>query len=98
MREQEREFNFNMRYFDELKKSMEYLGSKKDTLFIGQAVEVPGTAMSNTLKNIDKKKLVELPVAEDMQMGMTLGMSFEGLVPIRAGFMFQRSFFLNCEK
>ena len=57
MQEQEREFNFNMKYFDELKKSMEYLGSKKDTLFIGQAVEVPGTAMSNTLKNIDKKKI-----------------------------------------
>ena len=82
MREQEREFNFNMKYFDELKKSMEYLGNKKDTLFIGQAVEVPGTAMSNTLKNIDKKKLVELPVAEDMQMGMTLGLAMDKNVPI----------------
>ena len=51
----EREFNFNMKYFDELKRSMEYLGNKKDTLFIGQAVEVAGTAMSNTLKNINKK-------------------------------------------
>ena len=73
---------FNMKYFDELKKSMEYLGSKKDTLFIGQAVEVPGTAMSNTLKNIDKKKLLELPVAEDMQMGMTLGLAMDKNVPI----------------
>ena len=82
MREQEREFNFNMKYFDELKKSMEYLGGKKDTLFIGQAVEVPGTAMSNTLKNIDKKKLVELPVAEDMQMGMTLGLAMDRNVHI----------------
>ena len=54
MLEQEREFNFNMKYFDELKKSMEYLGGKKDTLFIGQAVEVPGTAMSNTLKILIK--------------------------------------------
>ena len=58
-----------------LKKSMEYLRKKKDTIFIGQAVEVPGTAMSNTLKNINKKKLLELPVAEEMQMGMTLGIS-----------------------
>jgi pyruvate/2-oxoglutarate/acetoin dehydrogenase E1 component len=82
MQEQEREFNFNMKYFDELKKSMEYLGSKKDTLFIGQAVEVPGTAMSNTLKNINKNKLVELPVAEDMQMGMTLGLAMDKNVPI----------------
>ncbi len=82
MQGQEKEFSFKMKYFDELKKSMEYLGNKKDTLFIGQAVEVPGTAMSNTLKNIDKKKLLELPVAEDMQMGMTLGLAMDKNIPI----------------
>ena len=71
-----------MKYFDELKKSMEFLGSKKNTIFIGQAVEVPGTAMSNTLKNINKKKLLELPVAEDMQMGMSLGLAMDKNVPI----------------
>ena len=38
-----------------LKKSMHFLASKKNTIFIGQAVEVPGTAMSNTLKGISKK-------------------------------------------
>jgi|TARA_B110000914_G_C15459910_1_gene445315 pyruvate/2-oxoglutarate/acetoin dehydrogenase E1 component len=70
------------KYFDELKRSMDFLGSKKNTLFIGQAVEVPGTAMSNTLKSIKKKKLLELPVAEDMQMGMTLGLAMDGNVPI----------------
>jgi pyruvate/2-oxoglutarate/acetoin dehydrogenase E1 component len=71
-----------MRYFSELKRSMEYLGKKKNTIFIGQAVEVPGTAMSNTLKDIKKKKLLELPVAEDMQMGMTLGLAMDKNVPI----------------
>ena len=71
-----------MSYFGELKRSMEFLGLKKDTLFIGQAVEVPGTAMSNTLKKIKKNKLLELPVAEDMQMGMTLGLAMDKYVPI----------------
>lgn len=71
-----------MRYFNELKKSMNYLGSKKDTIFIGQAVEVPGTAMSNTLKDIKKKKLLELPVTEEMQMGMTLGLAMDKNVTI----------------
>ena len=71
-----------MKYFDELKKSMEYLGKKKDIIFIGQAVEVPGTAMSNTLKEIKKNKLLELPVAEDMQMGVTLGLAMDGNVPV----------------
>ena len=70
------------KYFNELKKSMSYLGSKKNTIFIGQAVEVPGTAMYKTLKNVSKKKLLELPVAEEMQMGMTLGLAMDGNVPI----------------
>ena len=38
--------------------------------------------MSNTLKNINKKKLLELPVAEDMQMGMSLGLAMDKNVPI----------------
>jgi len=70
------------KYFDELKKSMDFLGSQKDTIFIGQAVEVPGTAMSNTLSNVPKKKLLEIPVAEEMQMGMTLGLAMDGNIPI----------------
>ena len=69
-------------YFDELKKSMNFLGSQKNTIFIGQAVEVPGTAMSNTLSDVSKNKLLELPVAEEMQMGMTLGLAMDGNIPI----------------
>ena len=38
-----------MKYFDELKRSMTWLGSQEDTLFLGQAVEYEGTAMTNTL-------------------------------------------------
>ena len=71
-----------MKYFDELKKSMEWLGQQEDTLFLGQAVEYPGTAMTNTLTEIDKSKLLEIPVNEDMQMGITLGMALNGTVPI----------------
>ena len=83
MRELEKEFNFNfMKYFDELKKSMNYLASNDKTVFIGQAVEVPGTAMSNTLTEINKKKLIELPVAEEMQMGITTGLSLNGDIPV----------------
>ena len=42
-----------MKYFKELKRSMNYLAENKKTVFIGQAVEVPGTAMSDTLKDIN---------------------------------------------
>ena len=64
-----------MKYFDELKRSMDWLAEQPDTLFLGQAVEYPGTAMTNTIKDVDKSKLLEMPVNEDMQMGMTLGMA-----------------------
>ena len=45
-----------LKYFSELKRSMEYLANKK-TLFIGQAVQYPGTAMYNTLSTISKTKV-----------------------------------------
>jgi len=71
-----------MSYFDELKRSMEFLSKNTKTIFIGQSVEVPGTAMFNTLKNIDSKKKLELPVAEEMQMGITIGMLMSGYIPV----------------
>jgi pyruvate/2-oxoglutarate/acetoin dehydrogenase E1 component len=71
-----------MKYFLELKRAMEYLGQQPDTVFIGQAVEYPGTAMSNTLKDVDQSKLLEMPVAEEMQMGMSVGIALSGKVPV----------------
>ena len=71
-----------MKYFDELKKSMLYLAKNEKTIFIGQAVEVPGTAMSNTLKEIDIDKRIELPVAEELQMGISIGFALNGNIPI----------------
>jgi pyruvate/2-oxoglutarate/acetoin dehydrogenase E1 component len=71
-----------MKYFDELKKSMDWLAGKDDTLFLGQAVEYAGTAMTNTLKDVDRKKLLEMPVNEDMQMGISIGMALNKSVPI----------------
>lgn len=82
-----------VKYFDELKRSMEYLATDPRTLFIGQAVAVPGTAMSNTLKDIDPTRLLELPVAEEMQMGMTTGLALAGMVPVS---LFPRWNFLLC--
>ena len=64
-----------MAYFDELTKAMSWLGSQEDTIFVGQAVEYPGTAMFNTLKSVPAAKKLELPVFEDTQMGLSLGMA-----------------------
>lgn len=70
------------KYMDELTRSMEYLGKFDNTIFIGQSVEVAGTAMRNTLLNVDEGKLVEMPVDEDFQMGIATGMAITGLIPI----------------
>ena len=71
-----------MQYFNELKRSMKYLSNNKKVIFLGQAVQCPGTAISETLKNINKKKLLELPVAEEMQMGLSIGLMMKGYVPV----------------
>lgn len=82
-----------MKYFDELKRSMDFLAQDPRTVFLGQAVAVPGTAMTNTLKDVPRERLIELPVAEEMQMGMTTGMALAGQVPVS---IFPRWNFLLC--
>ena len=71
-----------MKYFDEMKSSMEWLARDPRTVFIGQAVEVPGTAMSNTVKDIPIARRIELPVAEELQMGMSIGLALQGQIPV----------------
>lgn len=71
-----------MKYFDEIKRSMDWLAEKPDTVFLGQAVEYPGTAMTNTLSGVSKNKLIEMPVAEEMQMGISIGLAVNGTIPI----------------
>jgi len=71
-----------MKYFDELKRSMDFLSKHPDTIFIGQAVEYAGTAMTNTLKDVPSSKKLELPVCEDLQAGITNGLALAGKIPV----------------
>ena len=71
-----------MKYKDELIRSMEWLAEKDDTIVIGQSVKYSGNAIYNTVKTLPMKKRIEVPVFEELQMGMSTGMALEGLVPI----------------
>ena len=71
-----------MKYFKELKRSMDFLAENDKTIFIGQAVAYAGTAMTNTLKDVPKNKLREMPVTEELQMGVTTGLALDGWIPI----------------
>ncbi len=69
-------------YFEEISKAMNWLASQNGSIFMGQSVAVPGTAMRNTLVNVEQNKLIELPVDEDFQLGLSIGYALNGFTPI----------------
>ena len=71
-----------MNYKEEVFKGMEILNSHPKTIFMGQAVEYKGTALTHQVKNFPPEKLLELPVAEELQAGIALGLALEGYIPV----------------
>jgi pyruvate/2-oxoglutarate/acetoin dehydrogenase E1 component len=69
-------------YLEELERSMKLLSKDKKVFFIGQSVNYSGNSIYNSLKDIDSKKKLELPVFEETQMGLSLGLSLQGFIPI----------------
>jgi pyruvate/2-oxoglutarate/acetoin dehydrogenase E1 component len=65
-------------YKDSLTKAMTFLGSQENTIFIGQQIVFAGNPMSTTLINVPKEKMIEVPVMEETQMGMSLGLAMMG--------------------
>ena len=61
---------------------MNYLANDSRTIFLGQSVKFSGNAIYNTLEQIDNEKKIELPVFEDVQMGMSIGLALNGFVPV----------------
>lgn len=80
-------------YVEELSKAMDLLAENPKTVFIGQNVIYGGTSMFWTFQNIPKEKRIELPVFEEVQMGMSLGLALEGFIPVS---IFPRIDFLIC--
>jgi pyruvate/2-oxoglutarate/acetoin dehydrogenase E1 component len=69
-------------YKDELIKSMNYLASKNNTIFVGQQIVYLGNPMSTTIEEVPKEKMIETPVFEEVQLGMSTGLSLTGLCVI----------------
>ena len=69
-----------MTYFIEIKNPW-FLSKQKNTIFLGQSVEVPGNLIFKSLQHIEKKKL-EMPVFEETQMGISIGLSLNGFIPV----------------
>ncbi len=71
-----------MKYVDELVRSMNYLEKKNDTIFLGQSVKYSGNSIFGTLKDVNSKKKIEMPVMEDCQMGLSIGLAMNNYLPI----------------
>lgn len=67
-------------YKEELTRAMNLLASDPAARFIGYGVRT-GRAMG-TLKDVAESQLVETPVAENLMMGMAIGMALGGLKPL----------------
>lgn len=78
-------------YFDELKATMEWMGQQEKIRFIGQSVEWDGHALFKSMAKVPMDKRLELPVFEDFQMGMSIGLALEGWIPVN---IYPRSDFL----
>ncbi len=80
-------------YKEELLKAMSLLAKHPKTVFIGQNMVYGGTSMFWTIQEVGKEKRIELPVFEEVQMGMSLGMALEGYIPVS---VYPRMDFLIC--
>jgi len=61
-----------------LTKVMSDLAKLDNTIFIGQQIIYAGNPMSTTLTEVPKEKMIEVPVMEETQMGMSLGLAITG--------------------
>ena len=65
-------------YKDALTEAMKNLAELEDSVFIGQQIVYQGNPMSTTLGFVPKEKMIEVPVMEESQMGISLGMAMAG--------------------
>lgn len=76
-------------YLKAIKEEMELFAKNDKVIFLGQ--QVGAETFYGTLQGIDKSKRIEMPVAEELQMGMSIGLALEGYLPIS---IYQRMDFL----
>jgi pyruvate/2-oxoglutarate/acetoin dehydrogenase E1 component len=65
-------------YLDALTDAMKLCMEDPTTLFIGQQIIYYGNPMSKTIEGLPKERMIETPVMEESQMGMSMGLAMNG--------------------
>jgi pyruvate/2-oxoglutarate/acetoin dehydrogenase E1 component len=65
-------------YLDALTESMKLCMESPNTIFIGQQIVYYGNPMSKTIEGLPKERMIETPVMEETQMGMSVGLAMNG--------------------
>lgn len=81
-----------MNYKEAIKMSMEKLAKEENSVFIGYNICF-GSKAYGTLSDVPNSKKIETPVAENLMMGLAIGMALEGYRPIV--FFERHDFMLN---
>lgn len=71
-----------MDYFEELIRTMDWISQHPKTKFIGQSVVWDGHALFKSMVKVPMEKRLEMPVFEDFQMGLSIGLALSGWIPI----------------
>ena len=71
-----------MTYTGELARAMTRLGEDARAVFVGINIVSGGQSMHPTFAGVPREKLIEFPVAEDLQMGFCTGLALAGYLPI----------------
>lgn len=71
-----------MDYTKAIIESMNLISRRKNSIFIGQSVSYPGNLLYKTLKKIDSSKKLEVPVFEETQMGLSIGLALNNFLPV----------------
>lgn len=79
----------NTEYHKAICEEMKILAQDDRILFLGQ--QVASEDFYGTLKDIPLVKRIEMPVAEEMQLGLSIGLALEGYLPVS---IYQRMDFL----
>ena len=72
----------NMSFKEELTKAMNLLAQESGSIFIGQNIRYPGHIMAGTFTGVPREKLIEVPVFEDTQLGISMGLALAGFSPV----------------